>query len=374
MGFIVRPKHKDKNSFYLIEEIWDPESSRTKQVTVKREAYQALGFRFDMSLDEARSRASQINKQSQLEAKKIVKAAKRVADDKAVKNAYLPAHLTSGFEAELNENYADNSERLNNLTKQWTIVKKMISELGVDTKNFYSERQKFFNYYRTKQWSPDYIKKLTRLTNLYGQFVSRKTNQYYQDVPKISSALKEKIVEARENVTGIKGAADPLTWLSLNNAKSSFVNESLLEHWNWLFIATWFGLRPKEVDSLVNAKTWRIETDPTHGVKVLHVYQSKLTGVAKDKRWKPIPIYFPEQEEAAKLIINGQFKRPLNKTLNRLLGDKIQTYSPRKGFTDLMLGKGFDLEDVSIFLGHADISMTWKHYKSKKTFKLPKTS
>lgn len=37
-----------------------------------------------------------------------------------------------------------------------------------------------------------------------------------------------------------------------------------------------------------------------------------------------------------------------------------------------MLVKGFKLEDISIFLGHQDISMTWKHYKNKKEFSLSK--
>ena len=102
------------------------------------------------------------------------------------------------------------------------------------------------------------------------------------------------------------------------------------------------------------------------------VYQTKLSSLSKDKRWKPIPLYFTEQKEAFKIIKSGQFKRPLNKTIQRLMDGQIETYSPRKGFVDLMLERGFALEDISTFLGHADINMTWRHYKDKFAFKLPK--
>lgn len=371
MGFLIRPKRNDPNSFYLIEETWDPKHKKINQKTVKPTAYIALGFRFDMTTEEAKARASQINKQSQIELKKIVSIAKRVEDDAEIKSAYLPEQHVLGFESELRDNYSDNPERLNNVIKQWSIVQKMIAALALDTQKFYDERQKFYNYYREKAWSPDYIKKLNRLTNLYGQFVARRTNQFYKDIPRLSSNQKEKIIEIRESKEGIKTAADPLMWNDLKNVKSSFENEKLKQHWNWLFIGLWFGLRPKEIDSLTNVKNWKIETDNRNNVKVLMVYQSKLTSVTKEKRWKTIPVYFTEQQEALKFIINKDFKRPLNKTLKRLFNSKIETYSPRKGFTDLMLEKGFGLEDISVFLGHADISMTWKHYKNKMTFKLP---
>lgn len=366
MGFLVRKSNK--TIFRLIQEIWTPER---KSVVVPREAYAALGFRHDMTLDEAKARAKQINKQDQLESRKIAAAAKRIADVKEINFAYLPEALTVSFEEELTETYADNPGRLTTVSKHWSTIKKMISELALDPKDYYAERQKFFNYFKKQSWSPDYIKKLTRLINLWGHFYSRRTNSFYQPIPKLSGVQINKIVELRDGKPGIKTAADPLAWSDLKKVKSSFEHDNLVLHWNWLFIGLWFGLRPKEIDGLTNSKNWKIETDARSKTKVLMVYQSKLTGVAKDKRWKPIPICLPEQKEALKLIETKEFKRPLNKTLRRFFETKIETYSPRKGFTDLMLEKGFSLEDISVFLGHADISMTWKHYKNKMTFKLP---
>lgn len=366
MAFVVRKSNT--HNFRLVEETWSPER---KEKVVPRESYPALGFRYDMTVEEARLRAKQINKQNQIESSKIVKAVKRIKDAEETESAYLPNHLVNGFENELRDNYLDNPDRLNNLLKQWSIVKKTIAILALDPKDFYAERQKFFNYYRDKAWAPDYIKKLTRLINLWGLFVSRKTNSFFQPLPKLSNIQIEKVHENREGKSNIKTVADPLFWDDLRNLKTRFENDNLLKQWNWMLIGLWFGLRPKEIDSLTNTKNWRLEKDPRNNVTVLMVYQSKLTSVSKDKRWKPIPIYFDEQKEALQYITTGDFKRPLNKTLKRFFDSKIETYSPRKGFTDLMLERGFSLEDISVFLGHADISMTWKHYKNKMTFKLP---
>lgn len=374
MGYFVRKSNK---GFRVVEQTWTPER---KEQVVPREAYHSLGFRFDMSLEEARNRAKQINLQNQIEVKKKVAVAKRVADQKEINKAYLPEHIVAAFEEDLKDYYQDNEERLENLLKQWNIVKKMLSAIAIDPKDFYLERNKFFNYYREKAWGSNYIKKLNRLTNLWGHFYSRKTNSFFQAIPKLSGIQISKIQDVREKklkeakLTGkksnMKTPADPLLWNDLKNVKSSFENSSLTLHWNWMFIGLWFGLRPIEIDSLKESKNYKIYEDS--GVEVISVYQSKLRHLPIEKRWKDIPIYTKQQKEAIQLIKMKAFKRPLNKTLGRFFNNKIETYSPRKGFTDLMLSLGFALEDISQFLGHTSIDMTWKHYKNKKSFKLPK--
>jgi integrase len=247
----------------------------------------------------------------------------------------------------------------------------MIAELALDPKDFFKERQKFFNYFRKKTWAPDYIMKLSRLTNLWGYFCSLKRNTHFQPLPRMNSTQVQKLVDARENVQGLKRAADHLKWETLKAKKGSFESEDLLKHWNWMFIGLWFGLRPLEVDNLRKGTHWRVEWDATRKIDILWVYQTKLTSKPKNERWKPIPIHFPEQKLAMKLIEAGEFTRPLPKTLKRIFEANVHPYSARKGFTDLMLSNGFALEDVSVFLGHSDISITWKHYKDKLTFKLP---
>lgn len=368
MGFVVKPSKK--NNYRLVEETWTPVR---KEKTVPIRGYYALGFNPEWSIDEARKRASQLNLQANLDAKKIAEAVRNHNAKELINDAYLPEHLVEGFEKELHENYLDNPNRLKNLLQHWRAAQRIVSQLEIDPKSFYDERKKFFNFYRQQKWAPDYIKKLNSILNLWGAFCAKKNNSFFQPIPKLSASEVERISNIREDIEGRKTTADPLKWTDLRNKKSTFEENGLLEHWNWLFIGLFFGLRPKEVDSLHDKKHWRVEKDKENDVDILMVYQTKLSSLPKDKRWKPIPIFFDEQKKALNLIESGEFKRPLNKTIQKILEGQIETYSPRKGFVDLMLERGFGLEDISTFLGHSDINMTWRHYKDKFAFKLPKT-
>lgn len=324
-----------------------------------------------MSIEDAKKRASQINQQNEFDRKKMVVAAKRIDDEKQINSAFLPEFLTLEFEKHLKKLYLDSESRLSNVLKQWSIVKKILSKLALDPVNYSKNGDEFYLYYREKKWSPDYIKKLNWMINQWGLFYCKKNAQFYEPVKKLNNTQREKINDLREDLVGKKGPADPLKWGDLKSKKENFENAGLVLQWNWMFIALWFGLRPKELNNIKLEKHFKIEQDFEHKIKTLQVYQSKLITKPKNERWKIIPVYFEEQKVALKLIESGEFKKPLNKSLNRFFSTKIETYSPRKGFTDLMLSKGFGLEDISLFLGHSDISMTWKHYKNKKTYRLP---
>jgi integrase len=373
MGFtVVARRGKKKQGFRLIEEKW--KAGQRSQLAVPVEAYQSLGFRPTMTIEEARARAKQINQQGQLENRAKVQAARRIALSAEIEEAYLPESDVADFESDLAEYYDGKPDRLDNVLKQWNVVKRMLSELALDPKDFADQQQRFLTYYRKrpKPWSPDYVKKLTWVVNQWGLFISRRRGTYYRPLPRLRSAQAQDLRNIREDVDGIKRAAQPLTWAALQAAKASFEHDGLLAHWNWLCVALWFGLRPVEVEGLRNKKLWKVEDDPVTKCRVLCVYQTKLTSVERDRRWKVIPIYLKEQREAFRILEQGNLKKPLNKTLRRLLGEGIETYSPRKGFTDLMLERGFGLEDVSTFLGHQSIEMTWKHYKNRRRFSLPK--
>lgn len=146
-----------------------------------------------------------------------------------------------------------------------------------------------------------------------------------------------------------------------------------------MFVGLFFGLRPSEIENLKKPHTankgkgfFEITYDPNNKVDVLRVYQGKLKNLPEKMRWKVIPIYEPEQVEAIEIIKSGNFDKPLNKTLRRFFGAGIETYSCRKGFTDLLLSRQYQLEDISIFMGHQGIETTWRFYKNKFVFQLPK--
>ena len=133
----------------------------------------------------------------------------------------------------------------------------------------------------------------------------------------------------------------------------------------WIYLSVWLGLRPKEVDQLLREAMSRIETLPC-GTQAVWVYQTKLTSIPHDRRWKPIPLIFKEQKCIARLITKREFERPLGKTIKRYFGERTTLYGGRKGFTDLMLGRGQRLEDISQWLGHRSIERTWRNYKDQR--------
>lgn len=369
MGFFIRPSPK---GFRVVKEVWQPERKTT---TVPRESYHILGFRSDMTLDEAKARAQQLNRQAELEAERIAGAAKRVLEAKEVDSVYLPAKMVGLFVQELELVYEDNPNRLATVLKHWDAAKELIKECKVDPKDFYAERVRLFSYEKKQRWSTYYIKTIRRMLNLWGAFCSRKNGYYFQPLPKLTNNQAQTVTDLRDadEELYVRRPAVPLTYEALKASKVAFEEAGLIHKWNWMFIGLWFGLRPIEIDNLVKGETnWMVVKDPVNKIEVLSVFQTKLTSLPKDKRWKEIPVFLPEQKEALKLIRSGLFERPLNKTLALHLGAGIETYSPRKGFTDLMLARGFALEDISQFLGHHSIEMTWRHYKNKKRYNLPK--
>jgi len=69
VGFLVYPS---KKGYRVVQEFWEP---KRHSKTVPRESYSAFGFHPNMTLEEARLRASQINQQDQLEKARIAEAA-----------------------------------------------------------------------------------------------------------------------------------------------------------------------------------------------------------------------------------------------------------------------------------------------------------
>jgi integrase len=290
---------------------------------------------------------------------------------KLVDVSYLPKPVVAEFESHLADLTMGMSNRLDTILKHWATTQKIIVKLEMDPKDFYVLRYKIYAYFMNQRYSLDYAGKFLRMLNLWGHFFSRHTNTFFQAVPKPNMNEQQRFIEAREDKVGVRKEAKPLDFSTLKKTKSTFEIAGLLDQWNWLYIALWFGLRPTEVDNLKEKKYWKISFDVKNKVSVLNVFQTKLTSVPKDKRWKPIPIYFDKQKQALKLIENLALWRPLSKTIAKYIGEGFENYSPRKGFTDLMLEKGFSLEDISVFLGHSSIDTTWKHYKNKQTSKLP---
>ena len=195
---------------------------------------------------------------------------------------------------------------------------------------------------------------------MWGKFVCDDRKVGYAPIPPMKGYARAAVAESYQTGDSFRGESDPLT--------PEYLKHHPLpdqENMNWLLLTIWFGLRPLEVDNLKNQSTWRVERD--RGVDVLWVYQSKLTSVERSKRWKPIPCILKEQKALLPIIKEGLFRKPLIKVLRNYFDNpKITLYGGRKGFIDLMLDRGQRLEDISSWLGHQSIEMTWKKYRNRR--------
>jgi integrase len=369
MGIVLR-KCKNNSFSVLIEK----STPKRHYIPVEPRDYHTFGLSSDMTYDEALEAKKQFLKKTQLEKKREVNSFLRGTDNRSIHEVYLPLNLIIAFEFELAKKYEDNGDRLDTILQHWRSAQKLIVAIEALPPDFFNKRFEIYNYFKKQTWSPDYMKRITKILNEWGSLYSRKAQSFYQIIPRINGSWKQKVLDAREDKVNVRQPAKPLTWDVLKKYKSTFETDGLELHWNWLFIGLHFGLRPSEIDSLKSPKNWKTEYDTDLKVNVLHVYQSKLQMLKKEDRWKVIPVYSIEQKQALKLIESKVHKRPLPKTIQRIMGEGYDCYSPRKGFTDLMLENHWSLEDVSTFLGHSSIDTTWRHYKNKKRFKMPKAS
>ncbi len=155
--------------------------------------------------------------------------------------------------------------------------------------------------------------------------------------------------------------SDPITPDQLRQAKPKLKKE----HYSWLFLSVWLGLRSREIDQLKDGRFVRLQC-AVNGKPILWIYQTKLVSVPPQYRWKLIPIIFKEQEAALKVICSRTFRRPAVKIVKRNFGANTTLYGGRKGFTDLMLTHQQDFVHISQWMGHSSIERTRKSYKSRR--------
>lgn len=359
-SFYVRPL--PSGNFRVLEEVWTDGERGHK--TVPKQAYQTLGFRPDMTVEEAKARVKQLNQAHTIERKKAAATARRLVSIKAVESVFMPENDCAEFFEKLKAKSFGNDTHNRKILSHWQYVQRMIAELQIEPIDYADESEQFVRYFIRQQNSLDYVKKLLRILNMWGYFICKKRGQSFEPIPAPKGKMRELINDTYVDSDGFVGESDPLSPTLLQNKRGLFTVSGNFE---WLFISVWFGLRPSEIDQcLTNPKYFQLKLDEK-GTKILSVYQPKLTGIEREKRWKQIPILYPEQEQAIQFIEAGSFKRPIYKTMWRVFDAAITLYGGRKNFEDMMIGKGHRLEHVSAWMGHQNIQTTWGKYRNKKT-------
>jgi hypothetical protein len=366
MGYYVRSIKNPKRPWAVLYR-----ESKDGERVAKTIADEDLGlhqFSSRMSIEEARERASELNKKE--ETKRY--AAKKIRTTERIENEARDLALSFPDEEEFLVE-CETQERLNvrgtsKLKSHWHTVKKIIAKLNIKPEHYAANRRRIYFYFKDNAHSFDYCVKLLRFINLYGRFYARRYKVYFEHVPPPSGMDKADILNAHHDAVGQGNEATPLTWELLESKRSKFSEEN----YNWLYLSLWLGLRPLEVDSLKKGeKHAKWETDKT-GTKVLWVLQTKLRSVVGDKKWKPIPLLEPEQQLCEEIIKSKKFKRPLVKTISSHFADGYNTYSGRKGFQELMESRGHEFFHFSQWLGHQSVDRTWKDYTNKKAARYKK--
>lgn len=343
------------------------EDGKSHRESVDKKAIRDLGFKNEMSVDDAKKHCVQLNKERSLIREKIRKSAKRVTELTTINETLFPQSRINEFQELLSEENFGSDVHLKKLNSHFSFIQNMCNELRIQPIEYKESSKKIYKYFIKKKVSPNYVSRLISLLNRWGKFVSKINGSYFDNVPVPRGRERAAIADAQQTKTGtdtdlgVRTESLPLSPETLRKAKDKLKPEQ----YNWLLLSVWLGLRPEEVELLKTPKRYKIEYHTKKKVYVLHVYQSKLQSISEDKRWKFIPIIFPQQEQCIDIIKDQNFKKPIYKIMRKYVGKGITLYGGRKGFVDLMLSLEQKLEDISMWLGHKDISTTWAHYKDK---------
>lgn len=343
-----------------------------KEWDVPKERWKALGFHSTLTLEEARSRATQLNAQASL--KRQEELVRKLELDRLNLSTRMLAGLPSEFVAEFEDRFIrrHDSETLagkrarSRAQTLWNAAQSFVIRVGIDPSEWFFHLPEIYDYFYQREYSIRYTTAVLRMANLWGYFICRKLGRPFLATPIPRGYERQRIIDAyyKRQRTRRKASA-PITHEMLLKTETR-INRP---NFNWIFLSIWFGLRPKEIDNLTDLSSWSVET-LGNGREILWVFQTKLIALPPDDRWKPIPVVFEEQKTALEILRSLNFKRPLIKTIRYHFGDEVDLYGGRKGFSDLMLSREQTLENISIWMGHSTLDRTWRNYKSRKRFHL----
>lgn len=351
--------------WFVTQAEWQPGEGKIKESVLTEMVLRDLGFSANMTPDQAREHAKKLNALNEIkrrEAKSKVRASERLHDLTVIENSIVPAEMSELFISHIEENWFGGKYNLRKQAQHWRRVQTMITKLNIQPHEYFKRKNEFYRYFEQNRMGKSYVEKVLKVLNQWGEFYAEQTKTFFKKVPSPRGIILERIKQA-SRATGA-GAA-PMTPEILKHMSGRLE----VDRWNYIHVCLWFALRPSELDAICDNLDSNFKVEEQDGTKIVGIYQGKLTGVDERLRWRWVPCIHAEQTEAIRHIQAGALKKPTVKTMRlhapSAAGD-IGLYSGRKGFTDLMLGLGQALEDISQWMGHSTIERTWRHYKNKK--------
>ncbi len=344
MGYIIR---KSKNTFRVQFERY--EAGQRVARKLKAEELMALGL-FGRSLEETKKRLTLLNKS---EAHKKIRGRRAAISTRLeVAEAIMPAWLRDPFEKLL-----DQKPNPRHAWVLWRCSLKAINAVAANPEEWTSEA--FHAYFEQKGYDPSYVKKLVNMLNFWGSHWQRHTKKLVEKIKQPGLHSRRRLETARQ-----KKRLAPKDSLGIEPRELKALRSELPEdQWQWLFVTFWLGLRPNETRLNPQQPPYLSTED---GVEVAHLWQWKT------HCYKQVPLIWPEQKQAFALLLDGRLRKIWPKQLQRRTGRRTHTYAGRKGFAHYCWNEGKDYVEVASWLGHKDISTTYRDYLKWKELKLRK--
>ncbi len=315
------------------------------------------GLKSDMTIEQARRRIKTLNASLRpLAQTKRLQALKRHHHRMAVKHALLPRDVVSQYESNNILFLKDDDPTRRRRELIWAAAQKIICDLNIHPSDWSLSVDVVYDYFTRKKYSWDYSQRIVSAMNRYGHLYCRLMQKSFFPL-ELNDQKKRAVIEAS---FGDGYESEPLSVDALRDLQNKIPDNKF----NWLWIAFWFGLRPQEVDMLKSKlwsdgmPTWWLEDQE----KTLVVYQPKLQMVKPKKRYRRIPLKFPEQNIALQMTRSGSFERPLIKQAVKWLPERVSLYGCRHGFACYMDSRGIDIYAISRWLGHQSVKTTERYY------------
>lgn len=251
----------------------------------------------------------------------------------------------------------EGGKRLMQQMVYWKKAYQLLSQMALPPAVWWKNSEIIVAAAVTGKVHPNYYVKALTLINEFGDFLTdarglptyKRVGFRAYDRSRLAAAYGEDRLSNR--------VSQPLSPQILQRHKSEFQEP----HYNFLAICLAFGLRPSELDRMKTDPTsYRVGKEPTY--TYLEVCQQKLKGIAKDKRWKRIPVHETAQRRLLPVLLSGEWKRPRASAVKKILGREFGLYSGRKEFAAQMIQKGWRFEDASKMLGHLNVRTTEQYY------------
>lgn len=323
------------------------------------------GFHPAMTYEEAKELLKVINSTSKLRDKQERKARVNYLEIKErnelLSSAYTPAYLVNEFEKKLKDDSFAEDYNKSKTYFHWRTTLRLINTLNIDPTEWHDNKRAIIK--KMEGYAPSTVKKTLHFLNAYGSFYCRKIGKYYEKVQSPKGVEIGRISDKYMDKTGNKTKEAKGISLAVM-AKLLRSDDMTNEQKNWCIVCLGFGLRPIEMDSIVERNSDKIII----GKSSVKVYQSKLVTLPREMRYKEVVITHPFQKDALDIYkANVQLTKPTITTIRKVLGDEYGLYSFRKGYTDIMITLGEPIERISMDLGHNSVETTWKSYRKRIT-------